>query len=126
MTKLECWLPQKEMFGRFTLNSVSAESSSLKIIVSNEVFQFTINFSTGVSAYSVTEPSRNTKRLEAFKADYEVLMRGNTFFKLSNSSYLKEYGTENDIHYFIAATNAVVDVLSSTSSSITLEQAKKS
>lgn len=96
MTKLECWLPQKEMFGRFTLNSVSAESSSLKIIVSNEVFRFTLNFSTGVSAYSVTEPSRNTKRLEALKADYEVLMRGNTFFKLSDSPYLKEYGTEND------------------------------
>ncbi len=124
MTKLDCWLPQKEMFGRFSLDSIAGEGDSLHIVVSNEVFEFSIRFASGVGAYAVAELSRCAPRLEALASEYEVLMRGNTFFKLTGDPYQEMLGKETDVHYIIAGTNAMVDILSAACPSVSLTKSK--
>lgn len=124
MTKLDCWLPQKEMFGRFSLDSIVGEGDSLHIVVSNEVFEFSIRFSSGVGAYSVAELSRCAPRVEALSAEYEVLMRGNTFFKLTGDAYQEALGKEHDVHYVIAGTNAMVDILSAACPSVSVTKSR--
>ena len=63
MITLNCWLPEKEMFGRFSLVSLSAAGDVLEAVVSNEVFQFVIRFPRGVGACRVTEAARAAERL---------------------------------------------------------------
>lgn len=125
MIKLDCWLPEKEMFGRFALDSITAKGDALTAVVSNEVFRFTITFPTGVGACRVTETARCRERLAALEADHEVYMRGNTFFKLEGCPYAQQYGRAGDVHYLIAAPNYVVDILAGTMPSVELAQAKK-
>ncbi len=125
MVALDCWLPEKEMFGRFSLETLATEGGALTAVLSNEVFRFTIRFPGGVGAVRVTETARAEKRLAALAADHEVYMRGNTFFKLRGCPYEAECGRENDVHYFIAAPNYVVDILSSTAPAVQLNRASK-
>mgnify|MGYP001138451334 FL=1 len=82
MITLDCWLPEKEMFGRFSLDSLSTTGDTLEAVVSNEVFQFIIRFPGGVGTCQVAETAREAERLACLAEDYEVYMRGNTFFKL--------------------------------------------
>ena len=123
MVNLDCWLPEKEMFGRFSVDRICANKDQLEAVVSNEVFQFTISFPRGVGAYCVTEAERAHERLAALQSEHEVYMRGNTFFKLSGSSYASEYGRKDDVHYLIASPNYVVDILANTQPSVQLSQA---
>lgn len=58
MVTLDCWLPEKEMFGRFSLDSLSVAGDLLEEVVSNEVFQFTIRFPGGVGVCQVSETGR--------------------------------------------------------------------
>lgn len=125
MIQLDCWLPEKEMFGIFSLESVSAEAGSLQAVVSNEVFRFTICFPAGVGAWQAMESTRSAKLLDALRADHAVLMRGNTFFKLEGSAFAAQFGQEGEVHYLIAAPNYVVEILSSAAPTVTLAQAKK-
>jgi len=125
MVNLECWLPEKEMFGVFALNSVSAKVDALEVIVSNEVFQFTISFLSGVKEHRVRETSWAQDFLNILREGHDVLMRGNTFFKWSDSSYSVQSGKEGEQHYLIVAPNYVVDLLSDTIPTVTLVQAKK-
>ena len=90
MITLNCWLPEKEMFGRFSLASLSAAGDVLEAVVSNEVFQFVIRFPRGVGACRVTEAARAAERLASLAEDYEVYMRGNTFFKLLSLIHISE------------------------------------
>ena len=125
MVTLDCWLPEKEMFGRFSLDSLSAMGDTLEALVSNEVFQFTIRFPKGVGVYRVTETAREAERLACLEENYEVYMRGNTFFKLHGCPLEDQYGREGDVHYLIAAPNYVVDILSNAAPSVQLSQAKR-
>ena len=113
------------MFGVFALDSINAVGDTLKAVASNEVFQFTITFSGCVSAFRVFAADRDAERLESLRADHEVLMRGNTFFKLSGSPYSQQFGRAGDAHYLIAAPNYTVDILAAHAPSVTLTQAKK-
>lgn len=125
MIKLDCWLPEKEMFGRFSLDSITAKGDALTAVVSNEVFQFTIRFPAGVGACRVTETARSQDRLAALEADYEVYMRGNTFFKLQGCAYGQTFGRTEDVHYLIASPNYVVDILANTAPTVELNRAEK-
>ena len=125
MITLNCWLPEKEMFGRFSLASLSAAGDVLEAVVSNEVFQFVIRFPRGVGACRVTEAARAAERLASLAEDYEAYMRGNTFFKLRGCPFEDQCGREGDIHYLIAAPNYVVDILSNAAPSVQLSRAQK-
>lgn len=125
MITLDCWLPEKEMFGRFSLASLSASGDALEAVVSNEVFQFVIRFPGGVGACRVTEAARAAERLAGLEENYEVYMRGNTFFKLCGCPFEEQCGQEGDVHYLIAAPNYVVDILSNSAPSVQLSQAKR-
>lgn len=128
MIKLECWLPEKEMFGVFSLDSIAANTAkggALELIVSNDVFQFIISFPAGVDTFRVTEAERAADLLNPLRAEYEVLMRGNTFFKLSDSQSVDQFDKAGAVHYLVASPNYVVDVITDKVPSITLAQAKK-
>lgn len=125
MVNLECWLPEKEMFGVFVINSISAKADALEVIVSNEVFQFTISFLSGVKEYQVRKTSRAEDFLNILREGHEVLMRGNTFFKWSDSACNVQSGKEGEQRYLIAAPNYVVDLLADTMPTVALVQAKK-
>ena len=125
MITLDCWLPEKEMFGRFSLASLSASGDALEAVVSNEVFQFVIRFPGGVGACRVTEAARAAERLAGLEENYEVYMRGNTFFKLCGCPFEEQCGREGDVHYLIAAPNYVVDILSNAAPSVQLSRAQK-
>lgn len=126
MIKLDYWLPEKEMFGCFSLESLTFTGDTLEAVASNEVFQFTISFPRGVSACSVTQTSRARQRLDALRAEHEVYMRGNTFFKLEGDPFFAQAnGQKGDVHYLIAAPNYTVDILASASPAVALAQAKK-
>ena len=125
MVNLNCWLPEKEMFGRFSVETVCAKQDQLELVVSNEVFQLTIRFSSGVSTYRVMTAEQAQDRLAALRADHEVYMRGNTFFKVSGCPCEAEYGKPEDVHYLIASSNYVVDIFADTQPTVQLEQAKK-
>ncbi len=125
MVTLDCWLPEKEMFGRFSLDSLSAIGDTLEAVVSNEVFRFIIRFPSGVGVCQVTETAREADRLACLAEDYEVYMRGNTFFKLHGCPLEDQRGREGDVHYLIAAPNYVVDILANTAPSVQLSQAKR-
>jgi len=125
MVNLECWLPEKEMFGVFVLNSISAKADTLEVIVSNEVFQFTISFLSGVKEYQVRKTSRAEDFLSILREGHEVLMDGNTFFKWSDSACNVQAGKEGEQRYLIAAPNYVVDLLADTMPTVALVQAKK-
>lgn len=79
MVNLDCWLPEKEMFGRFSVETICAKREQLEVVVSNEVFRFTIHFPGGVSTYCVMTAKQAQGRLATLRADHEVYMRGNTF-----------------------------------------------
>lgn len=125
MITLDCWLPEKEMFGRFSLDSLSTIGDTLEAVVSNEVFQFTIRFPGGVGVCQVAETAREAERLACLAEDYEVYMRGNTFFKLHGCPLEDQRGREGDVHYLIAAPNYVVDILANTAPSVQLSQTKR-
>ena len=65
------------------------------------------------------------KLLGGTAEDYEVYMRGNTFFKLRGCPFEDQCGREGDIHYLIAAPNYVVDILSNAAPSVQLSRAQK-
>jgi hypothetical protein len=125
MITLDCWLPEKEMFGRFSLDSLSTTGDTLEAVVSNEVFQFIIRFPGGVGTCQVAETAREAERLACLAEDYEVYMRGNTFFKLRGCPLEDQRGRKGDIHYLIAAPNYVVDILANTTPSVQLSQTKR-
>ncbi|WP_295585995.1 hypothetical protein [uncultured Oscillibacter sp.] len=125
MVNLDCWLPEKEMFGRFSVETICAKREQLEVVVSNEVFRFTIHFPGGVSTYCVMTAEQAQGRLTTLRADHEVYMRGNTFFKLSGSPCEAEYSRPGDTHYLIASSNYVVDIFAGTQPTVQLAQAKK-
>ena len=119
MITLDCWLPEKEMFGRFSLDSLSTTGDTLEAVVSNEVFQFIIRFPGGVGTCQVAETAREAERLACLAEDY------NTFFKLRGCPLEDQRGRKGDIHYLIAAPNYVVDILANTTPSVQLSQTKR-
>lgn|GEM_PF-1085992 len=119
--KLECWLPEKEMFGKFSLDSITARGDKLTVVASNEVLEFTILFDGGVGAYRVAERARSIDRIEKLRAEYGVSMRGTTFFKLTGSRFAQRFGAPGDKHYFIAAPNYTVDILARKEPAVALD-----
>lgn len=116
MRGLESWLPEKEMFGVFQLHSLKAVGDSLELAVHNEVFCFTLSFADCVQNYRVTPAEENERRLSELRESYEVIMRGNTFFRLYD-------GAEDTIrHYVAVCTNYVVDIWSSAPAKVRLEK----
>lgn len=125
MMTLDYWLPEKEMFGTFSLNSLTQTETSVELVASNEVFTFTVTFPQGVKACACTQRGLLDDCVNALLADYEVIMRGNTFFKLGGSDLLAKYGTETTTHYSLIAPNYVVDILSDEAPSVELKTAVK-
>jgi len=117
MVKLECWLPNKEMFGVFALGSVTCRDQTLKIVMTNEVYKVTISFLGSIKSYEVTETVRKAAWLDALRADYGVLMRGNTFFRLLDA--------RSEARYLIVAPNYVAQIDTDAQPSVTLEKAEK-
>ena len=73
----------------------------------------------------LAETAREAERLACLAEDYEVYMRGNTFFKLHGCPLEDQRGREGDVHYLIAAPNYVVDILANTAPSVQLSQTKR-
>lgn len=112
MVKLECWLPKKEMFGVFSLDSITFKDYMLKAVVTNEVYKLTISFSGHTKACQVTETARKADWLAALRADHEVLMRGNTFFRLQDPP--------SEPRYLIAAPNYIAEFFTDAPPSVQL------
>lgn len=123
MVQLDCWLPEKEMFGIFPVDSVTLKKDGLVVIVSNEVFQFTLRFPAAPRACLVRETRLIPDRFDGLRDDQRLLMRNNTFFKLQNDPLFDAAAEEQDEHYVIAAPNYTVEILSDHAPSVALDMA---
>ena len=123
MVQLDCWLPEKEMFGVFQVDSVQFNDGALCVIVSNEVFQFTIRFQSGLNACLVRASSLLSDRFSDLQESYKILMRGNTFFKLRGDPTFFGLMTEGDTHFAIVSSNYMVDILASKNPTVSLDMA---
>lgn len=123
MVQLDCWLPEKEMFGVFQVDSVHFDSGTLCVVVSNEVFQFTILFQCGLKAHLVRASSLLSGRFSDLQEPYKVLMRGNTFFKLQGDPVFRGIMSVGDVHFAIVSPNYMVDILASENPTVSLDMA---
>lgn len=123
MVQLDCWLPEKEMFGVFQVDSVQFNGGTLCVVVSNEVFQFTIRFQSGLKAYLVRASSLLCDRFSDLQESCKILMRGNTFFKLRGDPAFSGLMTEGDTHFAVVSSNYMVDILASENPAVSLDMA---
>ena len=123
MVQLDCWLPEKEMFGIFPVDSVALKKDGLCVVVSNEVFQFTLQFPAAPKACLVRETRLIPGRFDGLCDNQLLLMRNNTFFKLKNDPLFEAVAGEQDIHYVVAAPNYTVEILSGHAPSVALDMA---
>lgn len=123
MIQLDCWLPEKEMFGVFSVDSILFDKGALCAVVSNEVFQFTIRFASGVKAYAIKKAALCRHRFDDLQDTYKILMRNNTFFKLQGDPTFAGLKGEKDTHFLIASPNYMVDILADQNPAVELDMA---
>ena len=116
------WEPTQGLSAKYYIDNISNDIKEFNILLSeskNENIKILISFDHSVDAYRSTYESFRQKTLAFLDEEYGTQFYSDwTFFKVSNSTYLKwlseqSYGITNSIsptHFVIYAMNFVLDI----------------